>query len=248
MWRALGLLTALGVAAVLLTGSPADAQKKANADKDKDKDKDVTSEKMVKAGVLTGKVVAIYEDKRVLRLAVTVAVQRVNAGSLQSIQNAQRDLAMARARGDRSGMMSAQRAMMQAQASLIDVERRTQDVELMVQDEAVVRAARPKTEFDEKGKVKKLTKAELKEQKGPDPKLPGYNAEFSDVATEQIIQVSLVKKKVTGAVAKAAVKPKAKAKGKGKEDDADAAADLLGDNLPQVSMIVILADPPSSGG
>jgi hypothetical protein len=244
MRRALGLLAALGVSAVLLTGSPAGAQKKANADKDKDKD--VTSEKMVKAGVLTGKVVAIYEDKRVIRLAVTVPVTRVNAGSLQSLQQAQRDLAMARARGDRGGMISAQQAMVQAQAGLVSVEHRTQDVELTVQDEAVVRAARPKAEFDDKGKVKRLTKAELKEQKGPDPKLPGYNAEFSDLATEQIIQVSLVKKKLTGAAAKAVARPKPKAKGKA--DEADAGADLLADHLPQVSMIVILSDAPPSGG
>ena len=176
-----------------------------------------------------------------------MAVQKVNAGSLQSIQNAQRDLAAARARGDRQAMVSAQRAMAQAQAGLIEVERRTQDVELTVQDEAVVRTAQPKPSFDDKGKVKRLTKAELKELKGPDPKLPGYAADFADVATGQIIQASLLKKKLTGAAAKAAARPKVKAKGKGKDDDAEA-ADLLGDNLPQVSMIVILADAPPSGG
>jgi hypothetical protein len=245
MRRAIGLTAALVAAAALLTGSPAGAQKKEKANPDLDKDKDANSEKMIKAGVLTGKVANIYEDKRVLRLTVNVPLQKVNTGSLQSLQNAQRDLAMARARGDRNGMLSAQKAMAQAQASLVTVEYKTQHVELTVQDDAVVRTAWPKGDFDEKGKLKKLTKAELKELKGPDPKVPGYKADFSDVATEQVVRVTLVKKKQTGPAK--AVRPKPKAKGKGKDDDPDAAADLLGDNLPQVSMIVILAEAPPGG-
>lgn len=235
-------VAALAVPAMLLAGAPADAQKM-------DKDKDVTTEKMIKAGVLVGKVTAVYEDKRTIRLQVAVAQTKLNPSSLQQLQQAQLDLVSARARGDRNGMMSAQRAMVQAQSNLYSVEKRYQDVELQALDDAVVRTARPRGEFDEKGKLKKLTAKQLKELKGPDPKLPGYKAEFGDVAAEQILQVTLVKKKLSGAAAKpkpALKKPKGKKKDK--DDDDEAPIDVLADNLPQVSQIVILVDPPPSGG
>ena len=237
-------LAVLAVLAPLFPGNPADAQKK---DKDKDKDKDVTTEKMIKAGVLVGKVMAVYEDKRTVRLQVTVSVAKLNAGSLQQMQQAQVDLASARARGDRNGMMSAQRSLVQAQASLYNIEKHNQDVELQALDDAVVRTAFPRTEFDDKGKPKKLTAAQKKDLKGPDPKQPGYKAEFGDVATDQILQVTLVKKKAAGPAAKA--KPAAKkTKAKGKDKDDDEPVDVLAGNLPQVSMIMILVDPPPSGG
>jgi hypothetical protein len=229
---------------VLFLGSPARAQK-TDKDKDKDKDKDVTTEKMMKSGVLVGKVVAIYEDKKVIRLQVTIPINKLNPGALQSIQQAQVSLAQARARGDRQGMVNAQRSMAQAQATLYTVENKMQDVELGTVDDVVVRKARVSEEQDEKGKVKKLTKAQLKEMKGPDPKMPGYKAEFGDVATDQIVQVTLVKKKSTGPAPKVVAK---KAKPKTKDGDADAAVDLLGEHAPQISMIMILLDPPPGGG
>ncbi len=243
MRHALRWTAALVVPALLLLGGPAGAQKK---DKDKDKDKDVTTEKMIKAGVLVGRVTAVYEDRRTIRMQVTVQLARLNPGSLQSLQQAQLDLARARARGDANGMMSAQRAMLQAQAGLYSIENHPREVELQATDEVVVRTARPRGEFDEKGKLKKLTAKQLKELKGPDPKVPGYKAEFGDLATEQIVQVSLVKKKQTGPAPKP--KPLAKkTKGKKKEDDEEAAVDVFADYVPQVSQVVILIDPPPAG-
>ena len=38
----------------------------------------------------------------------------------------------------------------------------------------------------------KLTKAELKELKGPDPKAPGYKAEFGDLTADQVIQADVL--------------------------------------------------------
>ena len=61
----------------------------------------------------------------------------------------------------------------------------------------------------------------------PDKKLPGYKAEFGDISTDQIIQVSLVHKR--------AQRPEPK---KGKDKD-DAEADLLDDNKPHASLILI---------
>lgn len=244
MRHVLRWLAAIAVLATLLLGNAADAQKK---DKDKDKDKDVTTEKMIKSGVLVGKVMAVYEDKRTVRLQVAVSVAKLNAGSVQQLAQAKLDLANAAARGDRNGVMSARQSIVQAQATLYNIEKHHQDVELQALDDALVRTAFPRTEFDEKGKTKKLTAKQLKELKGPDPKQPGYKAEFGDVAVDQILQVTLVKKKPTGPAAK--VKPPAKkTKAKGKDKDDDEPVDVLAGNLPQVSMIMILVDPPPSGG
>jgi hypothetical protein len=235
-------VTALVVPAMLLTGPLAQGQNKAKANKDKEP---ANTEKMIKAGLLTGKIAAVYEDKRMVRLQVPVPV--LNPGALQSIQAAQIQMAQARLARDPVGMMQAQRSMILAQATLYTT--RMQDVELTVIDDVVVRTAKPRENFDEKGKIKRYTRAELKELKG-DPKLPGYKAEFGDVATDQVVQVTLVKKKAAPApkpVAKPKPKPKAKGKAKGNEEEAAAPpVDLLADNLPQVSMIVIVADPPPS--
>jgi hypothetical protein len=208
----------------LLLAGPAVAQKK---DKDKDIDKP-NDAKMIKAGVLVGKVMNVYEEKRKIRLQISVP--KLNPAGLVGLANAQRQMATAKTIQAR---IQAQRAMMQAQAGLYTMA--TQDVELTALDDVVVRMARPREEFDDKGKVKKLTKAELKELKG-DPKEPGYKAEFSDVSTEQIIQVHLVKKKGSD---KPAPRPK-------KKKDADEDVDVWADNLPQISRIMILREPAPS--
>src|SRR5215470_4755 len=145
MRQTLWWLTALALAVLLFSSSPLNAQKAKKPDADKDKDKDAPAEKMIKTGVLVGKVAMVYEDKRKIRL------------SLQTV----------RITGPRS------------------ISYGWQDVELQAIDDVVVRTARPREQVDDKGKVKRLTRAELKELKGPDPKLPGYKAEFGDLQTEQ---------------------------------------------------------------
>src|SRR5262249_10280128 len=165
------------------------------APKDKNKDPDKNSEQTVRAGVLVGKVAAVYEDKRRIRLKVAVPVTKVNAGALAGLAQAQMQYRQAAASRDLEGMRAAQLQMTQHQAQLYQVEMKNQDVELDVLDDAVVRTANPKQDFDEKGRAKKLSKKELKELKGPDPKVPGYKAEFSDVQAEQLLRVNLVRKR-----------------------------------------------------
>ena len=64
-----------------------------------------------------------------------------------------------------------------------------------------------------------------------DLKVPGYNAEFSDLQQGQVVAVTLVKNKDA---------PRAPRPKPGKDKDAD--PDLLADNLPQISLIVILQE------
>jgi hypothetical protein len=101
-----------------------------------------------------------------------------------------------------------------------------------------VRLARPPEQFDDKGKVKRYTAKELKELKGPDPKLPGYQATFSDVREGQIVTVNLVKKKD----APARLPPR---RPKNPRDAKDVDANLLLENLPQISQIMVLLEPKS---
>ena len=194
------------------------------------KDPDKTTEKMVKAGQLVGKVLAVNESKKGLRLEVTVAIPKLNPGELNGLAQAQRDYQVARLRGDVGGMASAQRSMAQHQANLYTIEKHTQKVDVESTDDVVVRTAVPKEQFDEKGRVKKLTAKERKELRG-DGKLPGFKAEFDDIQQDQVVKVQLVRKK--------GVPKLPKNKKLGKED-----LDLLAEDNPQVSMIIILKEAP----
>ena len=62
------------------------------------------------------------------------------------------------------------------------------DLELEADDDTVVRTEVLADQFDDKGKLKKFTKEELKELKG-DPKLPGYKAEFGDLKQGEMVKV-----------------------------------------------------------
>ena len=214
-------IVGLALLVLIATGSPVEAQKKPDADKDLDKN----SDKMIKAGTVSGKVMAVYEDKKKIRLQVGFPV--LDPAKIQQLAQARAEMAQAR---DPNAYRAAQIKMAQTQMSLYKIENK--EIEVQASDEVVVRMARPKEDFDEKGKPKRYTKKELQEMRGTDKKLPGYNADFGDITTDQIIQVSLVRKK--GA-------PVGRPKRKGKDD---AEADLLGDYSPQASLIVILREPP----
>src|ERR1700730_16208037 len=58
---------------------------------------------------------------------------------------------------------------------------------IAIDDDLVVRRLQPHPIFDEKGKPRKPTAAELKEMKGTDPKLKGYKAERSDLKPGQVV-------------------------------------------------------------
>jgi hypothetical protein len=199
-------------------------------------DKDSTATQWVTVTKVAGKVSAVYEDKRKLR--ISVAVPKLDAGQVNALMQAKLSYANAQARRDYNGMAQASNQMQQAQARLYTTENK--DVEVQGIDDVVVRLNQPKPDFDDKGRPKKLTKEELKEAKG-DPKLPGYKAEFSDIQTEQVVQITVVRKRNAPAPKAPPKAPVKKGKGKGKDmDDLDVLAE---DTTPQVSMILIVALP-----
>ncbi len=225
MRRTIRWIAALALPVLLLTGSLVEAQKKPNAEKDLDK----STEKMVKAGMVNGKIMAVYEDKKKIRIQVSYPT--LDPAGAQRMYNARAAIAQAR---DANAMRSAQNSLAEAQRTMYKYENK--DIEIQAADDVVVRMLRPKEDFDDKGRPKKYTKKEKEELKGPDKKLPGYNADFGDLTTDQLVQVSLVRKKGMPAVAK-------KPKRKGKDKDEAAEADLLADYAPQASLIVIVREP-----
>src|SRR5262249_19749027 len=64
------------------------------------------------------------------------------------------------------------------------------DYELDQTGDMVVRLLNPPVQYDDKGFPKKYTAAELKELKGDNPKLPGYQGDTSDLKTGIQVRVS----------------------------------------------------------
>jgi hypothetical protein len=197
----------------------------------KELEKNVNTDKSIRAGQISGKVVAVVESKKSLRLSVPIAVPHINQGALNAAAQNQVEYAQALARGDANGAAQALVRMQQNQAQAITLQTVYKEIELTTTDDVKVRLANPPPKYDEKGRLVRPSGKELQELRGPDPKLPGYNGEFSDLAQEQVVTVTLVRKKNEGPRLPL---PKAK----GKQDPT-----ALLEDLPQVSMIVIMHDP-----
>jgi hypothetical protein len=215
----------LAILGVLARSSPAADDKKADEKKD-------TPEKLVKQGQLPGKILAIDETKKSIKFQLTYTIPKLNEGEYRGLLQAQGDYQRALARKDANAARNAANAAAQHQARLYTYEKKTKDLDLQTTDEVIVRAANPPPAFDDKGAMKKYTKKELDELKGPDKKLPGYTAEFSSLRSGQMAILYLVKKKDDG-------KKEPMPKPKTKEELEEA---MLA-NLPQVNMIVIVSEP-----
>jgi hypothetical protein len=134
----------------------------------------------------------------------------------------------------------------------------TKVYEMKLKTEADIRYMNLPTVFDDDGKVKKYTDAELKELKGKKTSLPGYEGKLEDLKVNQTIRVTLVyvapKPKPkdsstttdktdakTDDTKKADPKPDDAKKDDTKKDDADKTPP---EKKMQVKMIVIVQDPP----
>jgi hypothetical protein len=186
-------------------------------------DKKEATDKMVAAGELTGKILNVEPNKKAFTVQVTVKYAVPNPGAMQQMMNLQMQLSRPMAPAQRMNLMM---QMQVQQANLYQMKQDYQSFDIDASDDVKVRTPNPPADFDDKGKPKVYTAKELKELKG-DPKLPGYQAEFDNLHPDQIVTVTLVKKKE-------AAKPK-------KDADKDP---LEGDNKPVASMIIIQMEPP----
>ncbi len=107
----------------------------------------------------------------------------------------------------------------------VQLAEKDQEVEWTAADDVKVRMANPPPQFDDKGRIKRYTAKELRELRG---KEKYYPAEFSDLKTGQIVQVTVLQKKTASRAPK---------RGKGAEGE------LSADNLPKISFILILVEP-----
>jgi hypothetical protein len=230
-WGVVVLAFGLMASSAIRADDKKDDPKKDAPDAKKDKDADnVNSEKTMKAGQLVGKVIGADETKKSIKIQIKIEYPELNAGEAQALQQAQIQLAQAQAKRDFQGVVNAQNSIAQHSNNLYTVKSVTKDLDIQSTEEVKVRFVNPPPVYDSKGNIKKPTAAELKELKGSDASLPGYEAQFSNLHNEQYVRVSLVKKKD-------APKPHPK----GKDFDPEAA---LAD-LPQASMIEILGEPIS---
>ncbi len=191
--------------------------------KDLETDKDAAEKKVLRQTKVTAEVMAVVEDKKSLRLKLTIPYVKINEGQLNNYYNAQMSLLRAT---NAQGVVNAQNQMAQAAAQIYQVDKVYKEVEWTAADEFKVRAASPPPQFDDKGRPKRYTKKELQELRGND-KLPGFPAEFSDIHAGQIVQVTLLQNKNGSRPVK-----------RGKDE-----VDTVADNLPKMSLIVILIDP-----
>lgn len=190
------------------------------ADKD-DKKKD----DLINAGQVTGQIAHVESAGKGFRITVQVPVP--DPVAMLKMANLQRQLAMSAPR-NRVNIM---RQIAQQQQNMVRMEPRPLDLEPV--EDLIVRRKNPPIAFDENGKIKRYTQKELKELKGEDPKLPGYQADFDSLQMGQIVQVSLVKKKPEKPVGK----PKAI-----KKEDIEFL--LNEEERPLVKMVLIVAEPP----
>jgi len=104
-----------------------------------------------------------------------------------------------------------------AQQNPYVIKTETKDIQFWSAEDVKVRFKDPPSAFDEKGNIKKYTAEELKELKGPDKNLVGYEGSVDKLAIGMEVKVTTVK-------AKAKPAPKKDA------DKKDAAADKTGEN------------------
>jgi hypothetical protein len=205
---------------------------------DEKKDVDKKAPEEVSAGSVTGKIIQVDETRRTLKLSVPVP--EINQNELTAINNdtleIQRVAATERNPVNRANRIAQlQQSILNHKAKLYKYTNKNTD--FTVADDVKVRMANPPTKFDEKGKPVKYSQEELKELKGPDPKLTGYKAEFSDLRANQTVTVMLMKKKGTPMIKKPDP-------AKGKDVDPASVADVLAEYAPHATMIIIVAEPP----
>jgi hypothetical protein len=240
--RATALVVAASLALPLLAEDAKKPDEKKNVfdekkdDKKPDEKKD-DKEKLLPAGVVMGKITNLNEEKKTLEVEITHRYQKLNEGEAKAYLDAQAAYQRALLNRQANPQQRAQDIAKATQdmqihlAKLYTIEKKTQKVEVQLTDEVKIRIPNPPVAFDDDGKAKKYTKAELDKLKG-DPKLPGFPAEFGALATGETIQLTLVKKKDA--------KPMNPAPpGVPKPKDL-VGEDALADHLPLASMVVVV--------
>jgi hypothetical protein len=188
--------------------------------------KPTTKEKILTSGYLEGKLTVVEISTK--NFTVQVEYPEYDQNKVQALKiyriQAARDIAATTNLADkRNKIASYQVEIAKREADLIH--KVTKDIKCASADNMKVRQKHLPPVYDDKGRPRKYTKAELKELKGPNKNLAGYVASFDNLRPNQKVRVYLGKQK-----------KKSKSK-----DDKD--SDLLEKRLKAV-MVLILEEPP----
>ncbi len=201
-----------------------------------------------------------YQDVQLKPNALRNANSQSNHANRQLQQIARLQQQMARSRNPAQQMAQIQRLVAQmqvgqlrAQQNLYNVVTRYQDVEFQAEESVKVRTMDLPEQFDEKGNIKKYTREELRQLKGKDTNLPGYESAFEALKEGQLIQVTLAahhaKKPATtsGDAKEKLTLDKALEKDKEKDKSSlDKALDKDSEKHKQVRLIVIVKENPGA--
>jgi hypothetical protein len=197
----------------------------------KKKDEPQTKDSVKYSGKLIGELTVIENTNKEFTVKVTYVT--IDPTKLQELirYDTQRRLEISR-------VLKLADRINQLNAHVIDIEKRkmnlykkeTANVEMEADDNTKVRTMLLPVEYDDKGKLKKFTPKELRELKGPNKKLPGYTADWENLAVGQTVEVFLPKQKKP--------KPKPKTKDKDKEDEDKE----LFKEKPKATMVVIVKE------
>lgn len=192
MRRAIFVL-GLGAVTLLVSSSAADDTKGTSTRKEPPRK--AAREKPLKTDSFSGKLIRVEGAQRSLAVRVTAKIPQENAGAAQNIANLKLQLLTAR---DPGTIRNISVEMAKNQANLVTYKDQNKDVELEVADDLKVRTLVEPIEYDDKGKPRRLTAKERAELKGPNPKLPGYEADFDSLKLNQTVTVYVPQKKASG--------------------------------------------------
>jgi hypothetical protein len=180
------------------------------------------SEKKAKAGEpFAAKLIRLDAQKEELSVEVTLKIPQENKGELQNIANLRAQLVGNR---DINSVRNIYLQIAQHEQRLITFKEEHKKLELTLNGDTKIRTLLLPVEYDDKGKLRKLTPKELKDLKGPDSRLPGYTADPDALKPNQQVKVYLVK-------AKHSAKPSSKENPDEPKDKA------------KVAIVVILSEP-----
>jgi hypothetical protein len=218
----------VGLSIPALAAQDAKDKGDANPPKTKPGPKILTKEKLSTAGVLTGTLVKLDEDKK---FTLKVTYYDIDPGKVQS--NQQYYLQQITRINQNRNLAQAQQQLAQLQLDMANrnqniYKQMTKDVDLQAEDNVKVRSLKPLVAYDNKGEVITYSKDELRKMTADSPKLPGvgltFASSFDKLQPQQKIIAYLAKRKAPAA--------------KG----ADAAAGDLAQPRPRVVAIVISSE------
>ncbi len=245
------------VVGLLILAAPLHAQDK-NKPKPNGKGVNATPQEyqqVLAAGEITGKVAEIDRAKRLITVVVEVQTVQAQEGN-QAVQNAarqQQQLARQiyqRPNQNQNPIQQARRMQQQAAQARRPggggkLQMANKEFEFQADEKARVRLLNLPQEFDDRGKPKAYTATELRELKGSNTSLPGYQSSFENLSPGQVVKLYVASaRRASSAV------PTEKPKGVDADNEKNAPPVAVAPPdpaKPRTTMILIVQDEAGSG-